>query len=1046
MAGFEADTELRGGEAHTYPVDLQAGEFLRVTVQEDGIDLQVELLDPAKNLATGADGFLGGEALEDLAAIAEAGGRHELLVSAGPGKQPGRYRLRVEALGEPAAQDRLRSEAVQATWDGFRTPAGEEQIRLLERARDLWLKLGDDRKLAEVLYGLGNLRSGLLSYQQSASELQQAANLLGRQDGRASKLLRAAALKHLGRRLKHLERRQEAKTAQEQSLALAREVGDNSLLQENLSDLGLLETEAGELRKGVELQLQALDLVRQLIDPKAESIVLNNLAYAYEQLGQPQKALRCYQQALELARGDSDRAGELILLNNNIGETYRNLGDWEKAFPFYRQAEELSRASSDRILRAKILINLAVAYRRHLGQMEQARKTLGEALALSREIKSREVQTLTLVNLANLEVEVQHPAEAVKHARAAVALEGSLEEQTLSRYALGKALRAQGELTPAQEELGKALALARKRGDGPGETEINLALAQVEGDRGDFSAALSRIESSIELIESRRAGVISPELRTSFLASKQDYYEFQIDTLMSLHAARSTEGYAAKALVVSEKARARGLLETLNESGADIRLGTDPALVEREQAAREEVNARDRYRRELLAGGNPDREKLAAAGRRLEEALENLEKVEVDRREGNPRYASLTQPEPLDVAGIRRQVLDGRALLLEYALGAKRSFLWAVGPDSIASFELPGREDIEKTARRYYELLTVRNHRRKGEALPAWKKRIAESDAEAQKVARELSGLILQPAETLLGDRPLVIVADGALQYIPFAALPIPSTGLPLATRHEVVNLPSASALGVMRREFQARVPAPRELALFADPVFEERDKRFSHGLDKADRLKLSRKALHRGDDIDLSGFRRLPHSEREAETIASLLPKGQVFKAMGFDASRDTVARVGLHGYRKVHFATHGVIDSRHPELSGLVLSLYNGKGERQDGFLRLNDIYNLRLDADLVVLSACRTALGKEIRGEGLVGLTRGFMYAGASRVLASLWSVEDRATADLMGSLYSGMLREGLSPAAALRKAQLEMAKNPHRQSPYYWAGFSLQGEWR
>ncbi|HKI05181.1 MAG TPA: CHAT domain-containing protein [Thermoanaerobaculia bacterium] len=967
-------------------------------------------------------------------------------MSAGQGKEPGRYRLRVETLREPAAPDELRSAAVRATWEGFHNPPGEAQIRFLEKARDLWVTVGDDGRLAEVLYLLGNRRSDLLSYEQSAAELQQAAALLERQKGRAGKLLRAAALKHLGRRLKHLDRRQEAKTAQEQALALAREVGDLPLQEENLSDLGLMETEAGELRKGVELQLQALDLARQLRDRQAESIVLNNLAYAHEQLAQPQRALQYYRQALELARGDSDPNGELILLNN-IGETYRNLGDWEKAFELYGQAEALSRASSDRVLRAKILINLAFAYRRHLGQMDQARRTLEEALALSRESQSREVQTLTLVNLANLEVELQHPAEAVKYARAAVSLEGSLEEETLSRFALGKALRSQGELGSAQEELGKALALARKRGDGPSETGIILGLAQVEGDRGDFSAALSRIQSSIELIESRRAGVVSPELRTSFLASKQDYYEFQIDTLMSLHAARSTEGYAAKALVASETARARGLLEILNESGADIRLGTNPALVERERAAGEEVNARDWYRRELLAGGNPDREKLAEAEQRLEQALDDLEKVQVELREGNPRYDALIQPQPLGVAEIQSQVLGGRALLLEYALGTKRSFLWAVGPDSMASFELPGREEIEQKARRYYELLTVRNNRLKGEVLPVWKKRIAAADAEAQEVARELSSLILAPAEKLLGDRPLVIVADGALQYIPFAALPIPSTGLPLATRHEVVNLPSASTLGVMRREVQDRVPAPRALALFANPVFEKNDKRLSPGLDKADRLRLSQVPdQHRGDDIDLSSFRSLPFSEKEAETIAALLPRDQVFMAMGFDASRGTVAKGGLDGYRNVHFATHGVIDSRHPELSGLVLSLYNEKGERQDGFLRLNDIYNLRLDADLVVLSACRTALGKEIRGEGLVGLTRGFMYAGASRVLASLWSVEDRATAELMGSLYRGMLREGLSPAAALRKAQLEMAKNPNRKSPYYWAGFSLQGEWQ
>jgi CHAT domain-containing protein len=192
--------------------------------------------------------------------------------------------------------------------------------------------------------------------------------------------------------------------------------------------------------------------------------------------------------------------------------------------------------------------------------------------------------------------------------------------------------------------------------------------------------------------------------------------------------------------------------------------------------------------------------------------------------------------------------------------------------------------------------------------------------------------------------------------------------------------------------------------------------------------------------------FPRLSSSLREARAISSLVPPDQLFLALGFQASRAAALRPELAQYRNLHFATHGVLDSRRPELSKLVLSLYDERGTPQDGFLRLNDVYNLRLDADLVVLSACQTALGQEVRGEGLIGLTRGFMYAGAARVLASLWSVEDRATADLMGDFYRGMLRQGLSPAAALRKAQLEMAKNPTRKSPYYWAGFSLQGEWR
>jgi CHAT domain-containing protein len=168
--------------------------------------------------------------------------------------------------------------------------------------------------------------------------------------------------------------------------------------------------------------------------------------------------------------------------------------------------------------------------------------------------------------------------------------------------------------------------------------------------------------------------------------------------------------------------------------------------------------------------------------------------------------------------------------------------------------------------------------------------------------------------------------------------------------------------------------------------------------------------------------------------------------EAVDFEASKATATGGSLNQYRIVHFATHGLINSRHPELSGIVLSLVDEQGMPQDGFLRLHDVYNLKLSADLVVLSACRTALGKDVKGEGLIGLTRGFMYAGAPRVVASLWDVKDEATAELMKRFYEGMLRRRMTPAAALRTAQLSMAKEKRWEAPYYWAGFVLQGEWR
>jgi CHAT domain-containing protein len=247
-------------------------------------------------------------------------------------------------------------------------------------------------------------------------------------------------------------------------------------------------------------------------------------------------------------------------------------------------------------------------------------------------------------------------------------------------------------------------------------------------------------------------------------------------------------------------------------------------------------------------------------------------------------------------------------------------------------------------------------------------------------------------------------------------------------------------------------------VAVFGDPVFQKEDARVKQPVGRSDKAAPSTSAqsnegAQARHDVSRSGWEtglenldRLPFSRREAEAIIALAPRGKSLKALDFDASRATVTSDAIGRYRIVHFATHGLLNHVHPELSGIVLSLVDNTGQPQNGFLRLHEVYNLKLRADLVVLSGCRTALGKDMRGEGLIGLTRGFMYAGAQRVAVSLWAVSDEATAELMRRFYQGMLEKGLRPSAALQAAQVEMWKINHWSAPYYWAGFILQGDWR
>ena len=398
-------------------------------------------------------------------------------------------------------------------------------------------------------------------------------------------------------------------------------------------------------------------------------------------------------------------------------------------------------------------------------------------------------------------------------------------------------------------------------------------------------------------------------------------------------------------------------------------------------------------------------------------------------------------------------------------------FGWSAPPLSPAT-SFPSEERSSRLARQAYARLTARVQRR------------VQADKEYESAAAALSNLLLGKVGSQLGHQRLVIVADGALNYIPFGALPAPSGGaadaagsqtekgafVPLLVDHEVVQLPSASVLGLLRRETASRQLPPKQVFVMADPVFSANDPRVKHsdrqpGSSSGSAESGETAIVNDGDgtttEIEASQLARsaedvgVAHEEakpchdwkgpaRRRKSIVALAP-AQSKLALDFEASRTTATSAELTQYRYLHFATHGLVDTQHPELSGLVLSMVNERGEPVNGFLRLQDIYNLNLPVELVVLSACETGIGKEVRGEGLLGLTRGFMYAGAPRVVVSLWKVDDAATAELMGRFYEGMLRQKLRPAAALRAAQLGMWQDSEWRAPYYWAAFVLQGEW-
>ncbi len=1013
----------------------------------------VEVFGPARKIAVVRTVAQDGRAIEAEKAFAEGEQLRREETAAARRKAIEKYK---QALSLWRAAGERRNEARALNNLGLVYQELSEYQKAQEHynlALTLFHAAGDKQGEAETLSNLGMLCDSTGDRRKALDYFNQALSLQRETGARGGE---ANTLYNIGLAYDNLSEREKALDYYKQALALFRLTGNQGGEADALTGLGGVYNDLGEKQKALELFNQALALNRATGARSSEAVTLDNIGSLYDSQGAYQKALDYYDQALLLRRATDDRIGEGATLNN-IGVLYWRLGEPQRALDYYRQALPLRRSTQDRGGEAVTLSNIGLAYR-SLDDQAGALDHFNQALRIGREIEDRASVSTTLHNIALIHEAAGEREKALDYFRQTLQIDRETGARRVLAHALSNTGRVYGDLkqyAKAAEHFNEALALSRAVGDREVEIATLHGLARIERDQGKLDEAQARIEEALEIVESLRAGVDAESLRASYLAGKQSLYEFYADLLMQRDRHQSGQGYEARALQVVERARARSLLDMLGQSRAEIRRGIAPQLLEQENSVRNQLtNGLDQLTR--LLGDKPAAEQKAEAERRVNLLIERYRNVQTEIRRTSPQYAALTQPRPLTVAEIQKQALDDDSLLLEYALGEKRSYLWVVSTSSVSSFQLPPRAEIETAARKVYDLLITQ---------PAGQ---GPLDAQLNSQAAALSRILLGPASSQFGTRRLVIVAPGALAYLPFAALPVPTTGdrspdnyQPLIAEHEVVNLPSASVLSVIRRETSGRQAAAKSVAVVADPVFEAKDARVALARSKSstkERQIAGAEAAPTGElgaltrsirtmnlSNDRAGLTRLLFSREEAEAVYSLVSGEAGFKATDFKANRATVTSDELSQYRIVHFATHSLLNSGHPELSGLVFSLIDETGKPQDGFLRLHEIYNLRLPAELVVLSACQTGLGKEIKGEGLVGLTRGFMYAGAPRVVASLWRVDDAATAELMKRFYRGMLKNGLRPAAALRAAQLEMMKRPAWRTPYFWAAFVLQGEW-
>ncbi|HXQ73131.1 MAG TPA: CHAT domain-containing protein, partial [Pyrinomonadaceae bacterium] len=806
----------------------------------------------------------------------------------------------------------------------------------------------------------------------------------------------------------------------------------------------------GDVDKALDHYHQAIKLARNGGSRFAEGSALLNIGKIYSDLADWQQGLDFYGQALAVYKSLTDATFEAQTLNN-IGVAYSRSGEQEKGLDYLQQALTLQRAGQDKNSQSRTLINIARVYRL-MGQYEKARTSCTQAQAIQKETNNRAHQADTLEEIGLTYSEEGQPDKAVDYLVQAIQLQhtlGNLRREGVILASLGEAYNRLRQPDKATEQFTKALSLLQEIGDLSNTARALEGLARAENSRGKLDDARKHIEESLALIETVRTRASNLQMRSAYRASVENAYEFYIDVLMQEHAKDPSQRRDAEALQASERGRARNLLDQLGESRINIRQGVDAGLLQKQRELSQVLNAKaDREMQLRARKASP--EDLATVRREISTLEDEYQQVQATIRQSSPQYAALTQPQPLGLKEIQKQ-LDADTLLLEYSLGRERSYLWAVGPNSLKSFVLPKQEEVEKVKDRVYESLTARSVIKSLETPAQRASRIAQADKDFEQAVSELSRMILAPVARELGNKRLVIVADGALQYVPFAALSVSSvaTYQPLIVDHQVISVPSVSAFAVQRENLANREPAPKTLAVVADPVFSTSDPRVKKDVSQNSSETSTRSFEHLPANTTTTAqlsIPRLPFTRSEADRILAVARAGSNLKALDFRANRAMATSGELSKYRYVHFATHGYLDTTRAGLSAIVLSLFDEQGKPQDGFLRTHDVYNLKLPAELVVLSACETGLGKDVRGEGLEGLTRGFMYAGARRVVVSLWNVNDKATAALMQRLYTGMLRNNKTPAAALRAAQIEMLRTTQWQSPYYWAPFVMQGEWK
>ncbi|HEX8290656.1 MAG TPA: tetratricopeptide repeat protein, partial [Pyrinomonadaceae bacterium] len=905
-----------------------------------------------------------------------------------PGSETAEAKLK-EALQHwrEAADPEGEARALRALAEFYQLKGGRDGFEKAktnyEAAREIERTLNDPSAEGHTLLSLGVACQGLSSPEEALQYYERALPLFRGAGDRTGESL---GLYDTGYALARAGKVRQAVKPYEEALSIQSADGDRLGEARTLTALGGAYDLLGDYDRALTFYQKAAPIRLEIGDRLGGALVVNNIAILHDNWGAWQKAKEGYETALDsyaaLLNGGLDDCaaaasetarricGYAASALDNLGELYNSLGDPQAALRTFEKSlpirDRLNRPKGQGSTRSRMCYsNLLLGRPREaLGWCEGEPGKRGALSFLAPADGQKPSVDPPSLAITYLFMGMAYDAldereKAFEYFGRASEIQRGLEDPralaiTLDRA--GAAYARAGDTKAALNRFDEALQLWRRVKDRDGEALTLYKIARAELDGGRLAEAHARIGEALDIVESLRVKVTAQRLRASYFAQKADYYELAVDVMMQLAKAGGAgvappKELAASALQTSERARARVLFDILAEARVEPRGGPDAALDElrrRRQELQQRLDQKAALQTRLLAAKAAPAE-LASVEKDLLRLTEEYDDVEARVRARSPRYEGLTRPQPLSAAEIQSQLLDEQTVLLEYALGERRSYLWVVARSGIEWFELPGRGEVEAAARRVRDILRD-EQKRPGELEQPYRARLAELGGRFSEEAGRLSRMLLGPAASELGRKRLLVVAGGELQQVPFAALPAPGEAAggrprmlktsatsredgetPLGEEHEIVSLPSASTLAALRVMAQKRPRPPKAVAVLADPVFDQHDSRLKEALGRESHQAAPPPAPQAlGEAVRSFGtdLPRLISSRREANAIVAAAPAGAATAALDFAANRTRATAADLGRYRIVHFATHAVFNDRHPELSGVVLSLFDQTG----------------------------------------------------------------------------------------------------------------------